>query len=69
MTSALIFIVVMVAIALVGWGIAELKGKHDVYKANAVEQEAEAKSEADIKDEMNIKDVIHTISAKGYDAV
>ena len=62
-----------VALALVGWAIAEGKNKVMDYHNNDEEQEAldstlEAQHKADFA-ELNIKDVIRTIATTGYSAV
>lgn len=72
MTTTLIGILALVCIALVVWGIAELKYKHLGYKPTEIEQKAEeqavaAHHDADC-DEKGIREVIETISTKGYDA-
>ena len=71
--NALIALAAFVAIALVGWAIAELKGKSCVYQNNeeekaALERTQEAQKKADYG-EMDIHDVMETISTKGFKAV
>nr|MBP7472537.1 hypothetical protein [Prevotella sp.] len=63
--------VLFIVIALVGWGIAELKGKmtfthSDIEKEEAEEIEANRKA---LGDEMNLKDLLKHNSTKGYNAV
>ena len=72
MNTVLIAIALLVAIALCGWAIAELKGKHDVYKHSEEELAAEKRAADLIKtngfNESDIHDVIATISTKGFQA-
>lgn len=70
--TALIGFIVLVAIALIGWGVAVLKYKNLDYKVNQEEAEGvahELAHHAPTDKEMGIKDVIKTISAKGYKAI
>ena len=63
---------VFVVAALVGWGIAELKGKAVNYKNNAQEDEVEKAAAEQLHQngfsEMSIRDIIKTISTKGFNA-
>ena len=54
------------AVALVGWGLAELKAKSIHYHHNDEEIESEKKNAVPADREMNISDVIENISAKGF---
>ena len=72
MTTTIISLIALVCIALVAWGVAELKNKHLPYQPTesekkAEEQAAQVAHDGDI-DEKGIKEVIETISTKGYDA-
>lgn len=71
MTIQLAFLL-FVAVALVGWGIAELKGK-SIFTHSAIEkEEAEEMEEAHRANnfkEMNLHDLIKNNSTKGYKAV
>lgn len=65
-------ILIFVVVALVGWFIAEVKYKNDVYTVNEEEHNAEVAEAAhhpQTGHEMGIHDVIKTISTKGYKAV
>ena len=70
--TVLITIAVLICIALIGWGIAEIKGDHCVYKHSeeeaAVEQQVAENIEKNGFNELGIKDVIATISTKGFKA-
>jgi hypothetical protein len=70
--SIIIGFAVFVAAALVGWGIAELKGKAFNYKNNAEEDEVEKAAAEQLHkngySEMNIGDIKKTISTKGFSA-
>ena len=69
---ALIGFISFFAIALIGWAIAEVKGKADNYVENADEKKAMETYLANQKkggyQEMNIRDVIKNISTKGFSA-
>ncbi|MBO6058700.1 MAG: hypothetical protein J6P67_00960 [Bacteroidaceae bacterium] len=73
MTTALFGIVALIAIALIGWAIAEAKYKTITYTRNEEETAVEDRAAEALKqngyDELGIKDVIKTISTKGFDAV
>ena len=73
MTTAIIGIVALVAIALVGWAIAEAKYKTITYTRNEEETAVENRAAETLKqndyEELGIKDVIRTISTKGFKAV
>ena len=63
---------VLVIIALLGWGIAELKYKHCVYTIS--EEEIHAEEEEHLhhpkqSEEMGIRDIVKTISTKGFKTV
>lgn len=71
--TALIVLAALVAIALIGWAIAEAKGKTVTYNNNEEEEAAlqrtlDAQKKAEYE-ELGIKDVIKTISTKGFKAV
>ena len=71
--TTIIAIVAFVVVALVGWFIAEAKGKYVTYKNNdqeeAVLEQNRCQLEENGYDEKNIKDVIRTIATTGYSAV
>ena len=71
--NILIAIVAFVIVALVGWFIAETKGKYFTYNNNdqedAVLQQNRCNLEQNGYTELNIKDVIRTIATTGYSAV
>ena len=73
MTTAVIGIVALIAIALVGWAIAEAKYKYFQYERNEEEAAVEKKTAEALKQngytELGINDVIKTISTKGFSAV
>ena len=73
MTTAIIGIVALIAIALVGWAIAEAKYKTITYTRNEEETAVENRAAEALKqngyEELGIKDVIRTISTKGFKAV
>lgn len=73
MTTAVIGIVALIAIALVGWAIAEAKYKYFQYERNEEEAAVEKKVAEALKQngytELGINDVIKTISTKGFSAV
>lgn len=73
MTTAVIGIVALIAIALVGWAIAEAKYKCIRYERNEEEAAVEKKAAEALKQngytELGINDVIKTISTKGFSAV
>ena len=71
--TTIISILAFIAVALVGWFIAESKGKFVTYKNNeqedAVLEQNRCQLEKDGYSEKNIKDVIETIATTGYSAV
>lgn len=70
--TALIGFVVLLAIALMGWGIATVKYRFFSYKVNQEEAEGvahELSHHAPTENELGIKDVVKTISSKGFQAV
>ena len=71
--TTIIAIAALSALALVGWFIAEAKGKFVTYKNNAQEDAVLEQNRRDLEkngyDEKNIKDVIKTIATTGYSAV
>ena len=71
--NTIIGIIAFVVVALVGWAIAELKGKtmgynHDELEKEVLNQQRQALEKNGFS-ELNIKDVIRTISTTGYSAV
>ena len=71
--TTIIAIAVFVAVALVGWMIAEGKGKFVSYNNNAQEVEILAQNRRQLEEkgytELNIGDVMRTIATTGYSAV
>jgi hypothetical protein len=71
--TTIIAIAAFVAVALVGWCIAEAKGKYVAYSNNEEEQAVLDQNRRQLEqngyDELNIKDVIRTIATTGYSAV
>ena len=71
--NILIAIVAFVIVALVGWFIAEAKGKFVNYVNNEQEQAVLDQNRRSLEqngfNELNIKDVIRTIATTGYSAV
>ena len=71
--TTIIAIVAFIAVALVGWFLAEAKGKFVNYKNNdqedAVLKQNRCQLEQKGYDELNIKDVMRTIATTGYSAV
>ena len=70
MFTALIGLVAFAIVALIGWAIAEVKGKTCVYEKNQQEEEVDEQlAQALHKNgfhELNIKDVMKSISTKGF---
>ena len=68
-----IAIAAFIIIALVGWFIAEAKGKFVTYNHNEQEQAVLNQNKCSLEqngyNELNIKDVIRTIATTGYSAV
>lgn len=71
--TTIIAVVAFVAVALVGWGIAEIKAKFITYNNNeqeeAVLEQNRQKLEQNGYAELNIDDVMRTITTAGYSAV
>jgi len=71
--TTIIAIAAFVVVALVGWCIAEAKGKYVTYSNNEQEQAVLDQNRRQLEqngyDELNIKDVIRTIATTGYSAV
>lgn len=71
--TTLIGIAAIVALALVGWCIAEAKGKAFCYHNNEEEQAVLAQQRKQLEQngftELNISDVIKLIATTGYKAV
>ena len=71
--TTIIAIAVLILIALVGWFIAEAKGKYVIYANNEKEQAVLDQNRRNLEQngftELNIKDVIRTIATTGYSAV
>ena len=70
MFQSIIGLVIFVAVALVGWGIAELKAKGCNYEQNDEERDVDAHLAQQLHEkgfsEMGISDVIRNISTKGF---
>lgn len=70
MTTALLVFFGFIAVALVGWGICELKAKDITYKSTEVEEKQEAEfNEAEGYREKSLHDILKDNSTKGYSAV
>ena len=73
MLNAILGLAAFVALALVGWAIAELKGKTCNYEQNEDEKRVDEQlADALHKNgfsEMDINDVIKNISTKGFKAI
>ena len=71
--TTIIAIAAFIAVAIVGWFIAETKGKFVTYKNNDQEDAVLKQSRCQLKqngyEELNIKDVMRTIATTGYSAV
>ncbi len=71
--TTIIAIAAFVAVALVGWFIAEGKGKFVTYSNNEQEDAVLAQNRCQLEEkgytELNISDVIRTIATTGYSAV
>lgn len=71
--NALIGFILLLVVALIGWGIAALKYNVLPYTKNEDEVEKDKADKAKLAkegyDEMNIKDVMRIISTDGYQAV
>jgi chorismate mutase len=71
--TTIIAIAAFIAVAIVGWFIAEAKGKFVTYKNNdqedAVLKQNRCQLEQNGYEELNIKDVMRTIATTGYSAV
>lgn len=65
-------VLALFVVALIGWAVAEFKGKFFGYTVSEEEIEAahhEAAHRSPDGNEMGIKEVIETISTKGYKSV
>ncbi len=73
MFGTIIALAVFFAAALLGWAIAEMKGRSCTYEnneeENAVDERLAQQLHQDGFHEMTIKDVIKNISTKGFDAI
>ena len=71
--TTIIAIVAFVIVALVGWFIAEAKGKYVTYQNNEQEEAVLEQNRQALEkngfNELNIKDVMRTIATTGYSAV
>jgi hypothetical protein len=71
--TTIIAIAAFIAVALVGWFLAEAKGKFVTYKNNEQEDAVLKQNRCQLEqkgyDELNIKDVMRTIATTGYSAV
>lgn len=70
MFYTIIGFVAFIAVAIIGWVIAEMKGKSCVYQMNEEEEAAEKKAAEVLHEngftEMDIHDVVKNISTKGF---
>lgn len=70
MTTALLVFFGFIAVALIGWGLCELKGKDRVYQSTETEKEQEAEyNDASTYREKSLQDILDSNSTKGYNAV
>lgn len=70
MTTALLVFFGFIAVALIGWGLCELKGKNLNYHSTDIEKEQEAEfNDASHYREKSLKDILESNSTKGYSAV
>ena len=73
MFNALLGLAAFAALALIGWAIAELKGKTCGYEQNEEEKKVDEQLADNLHkngfSEMNIDDVIQNISTKGFTAI
>ena len=71
--TTIIAIAAFIVVALVGWCIAEAKGKFVTYNNNEQEQAVLDQNYRQLEqngyNELSIKDVIRTIATTGYSAV
>lgn len=71
--TTIIGIAAFIVVALVGWALAELKGKAVNYEYDELEQSVMEQNRLALEkngySELNIGDVIRMISTKGYAAV
>ena len=71
--EALLGLIALIAVALVGWAIAEFKYKAFTFTRSAKdieeEEELEEQRRADGFKEMNIRDIMRKNSTNGYNAV
>ena len=71
--NALLGFICFFTVALIGWAIAELKGKADNYVENTDEQKAMQTFLDNQRkggyEEMSIRDVVKSISTKGFSAL
>ena len=71
--STIIAVVAFVAIALVGWAVAEAKDKLFIYTNNEQEEIVLEQNRKQLEKngytELNINDVMRTITTAGYSAV
>lgn len=70
MFNTIIGLATFVAIALIGWAIAEIKGKACGYEKNQMEKDVDEQQAQLLHKngfhELSIKDVIKSISTKGF---
>ena len=71
--TTIIAIAAFIAVALMGWFLAEAKGKFVTSKNNEQEDAVLKQNRCQLEqkgyDELNIKDVMRTIATTGYSAV
>ena len=71
--TTIIAIAAFIIVALVGWCIAEAKGKFVTYDNNEQEQAVLNQNKCSLEqngyNELNIKDVMRTIATTGYSAI
>lgn len=75
MTTPMIGLVALLAIALIAWAIAELKNRSITFTHSEAEAEAEGEEEmreayeANGNKELNLKDLLARNSTKGYKSI
>lgn len=70
MFGTIIALAIFIVVALLGWAVAELKGKTCIYEKNDEEEAVDQQLAKQLHEngfvELSIKDVIKSISTKGF---
>ena len=73
MTTPIIGLIALLIIALIGWGLAELKNRSITFVHSEEEKEGEEEMqeafEANGRKELNLRDLLERNSTKGYKAI